>query len=408
MDWEENITPAMSQYYEIKKKYTDCIVFFRMWDFYEMFGEDAHTAHKVLWINITSRNKNAKEPIPLAGIPYHAKEKYLPKLVEAGYKVAIVEQISDPKLKWIVKREVTRIVTPSTLTLESESFDEWWENTYIVSLIEENNTFSLSTINISDNEWKVYETNNLEFISQLLFKIYPKELILERNYNISPEIEKILKWKSNISTFFHTIPNTYTQHLKNHFGCINLIPFWLEEKKLAQKSSSLLLSYLEENQKWKLPFLTSVKVEDTKTYMELDESTLKSLDIFYNFSTKSELQWTLLWVFSKTKTSWGKRTMRKNFLHPLKNKNDIEERLNFVEELKKSPIILTNIREQLSCISDIDSILNRISLNRTNPRDLLSLKKSLESILHIQKIITEQGSEPLKSIFSKLLNTPSQ
>lgn len=395
----------MAQYYEIKKKYPDCIIFFRMWDFYEMFWEDAYSANKVLWISLTTRNKNAKEPIPLAGIPYHAKEKYLPKLVEAGYKVAIVEQVSDPKLKWIIKREVTRIITPSTLSLEWESFDEWGENTYIVSLIEENNLFSISTINIADNEWKVYETSEKDFVSQILYKIHPKEIILEKEYILSPEIEKIIQSKFNVSTFFHNIPSSYSLYLQNHFGCINLIPYWLEGKKWAQKSASLLLSYLEENQRWKLPFLTSIRLEDTKVYMELDESTLKSLDIFYNFSTKSEIYWTLLWVLSKTKTVWGKRVMRKNILSPLKSKNDIEERLNFVEEFKKSPIVLAGVRQQLTLISDIDSILNRISLDRSNPRDLLALKKSLESILWIQKIIFEQGSDKLKSILSKLINS---
>jgi len=132
-----SITPAMQQYYDIKKDYSDSILFFRMWDFYEMFDEDAHIAHRVLWINITSRNKNAEKPTPLAWIPYHAKEKYLPTLVNAWYKVAIVEQVSDPKLKWIVRREVVRVVTPSTLNLEWENYENTLNNSnFIVSIIE--------------------------------------------------------------------------------------------------------------------------------------------------------------------------------------------------------------------------------------------------------------------------------
>jgi len=134
---KEKLTPWMIQFYEIKEQYKDCILFFRMWDFYEMFDEDANIAHRVLWIAVTSRNKNAAKPIPLAGIPFHAKEKYLPQLVKAGYKVAIAEQVSDPKAKWIVKREVQRVVTPSTLSLEWENYEDAWVIQNIILAISE-------------------------------------------------------------------------------------------------------------------------------------------------------------------------------------------------------------------------------------------------------------------------------
>ena len=158
-----NITPAMAQYYEMKEQYSDCILFFRMWDFYEMFDEDAHIAHKILWIAVTTRNKNAETPTPLAWIPYHAKEKYLPILINAGYKVAFAEQVSDPKLKWIVKREVVRVVTPSTIALEWESYDTNTESNYIISIIEEKWKFAISLLDFLTNKSRVFPWNRLRF-----------------------------------------------------------------------------------------------------------------------------------------------------------------------------------------------------------------------------------------------------
>lgn len=398
---EETLTPAMQQYFALKEQFSDCILFFRMGDFYEMFWEDAQIANRVLWITLTTRNKNAKEPIPLAGIPYHAKDKYLPKLIEAGYKIALSEQVSDPKLKGIVKREVVRVITPSTLSLEWENYEQIETNTYIISIVEENGIFSISTLNIADNDWRVYKVKSFDELSQILYKIYPQEVILERGYTLSTQLEKVLKGKLNTVFFFHTPSKKYKENLLHHFWTKNLIAFWIEEEELCQKSANLLLEYLQSNQKENMNFLNSLSFESLQNSMQLDESTLRSLDIFYNFSTKSEVQGTLFWILSETKTSGGKRVLKKNLLEPLITKKDIENRLNIVEELKNNPILLSLIREKLRSVSDIDSILNRISLNRTTPRDLLALKMSLESIVEIQKILQEKGSEQIKKIIEE-------
>lgn len=176
-----NITPAMQQYYDIKHQYADAILFFRMGDFYEMFEEDAKIAHKILGITLTSRNKNAENPVLLAGIPYHAKEKYLPLLVEAGYKVAIAEQVSDPKLKGIVQREVVRVITPATISLEGESYENKEKSSIIVSLVTDGVFYGMSMINFSNHHFECCEFENFEACAGELYKLAPSEIVLEKH-----------------------------------------------------------------------------------------------------------------------------------------------------------------------------------------------------------------------------------
>lgn len=395
------LTPAMQQYYDIKKEYHDTIVFFRMWDFYEMFWEDAHIAHKILWINITSRNKNAKDPEALAWFPHHARDKYLPILVNAWYKVAIVEQVSDPKLKWIVKREVVRVVTPSTLSLEWDIYDNFANNSIIISITSDDNKFWLSVLDITSNKWQTWEFQSFEILSKELYKFNPKEVVLDKKLFSDTKIKEILEKKLNLNIYYFEITWDFKQKLLNHFKTKNLSWFWIEWKNLAIKSSSLLLSYLELNQKQSLDNLYSISNIDSWEYLELDESTIKNLDIIYNFSTWSYNIWTLFWVLDKTKTSMWKRLLKENILKPSKNIDIIQERLDFVEEFLKNKILLEKVRERLSYISDIDAILNRLSLERITPRDLLNLKRSLESVLEIIEIIEKEWSEKLKKILKK-------
>jgi len=186
------LTPAMIQFYELKAQNPDAILWFRMGDFYEMFDDDAHIAHRVLGINVTTRNKNADNPQPLAWIPYHAKDKYLPGLVNAGYKVAIAEQVSDPKAKWIVNREVVRIVTPATINLEWESYVNS-ENSvnYILGIVEENWKYAISILDPSSWDWKTWELENFSKLSWEIYKISPKEVILEKKLFWNKELKDI-------------------------------------------------------------------------------------------------------------------------------------------------------------------------------------------------------------------------
>lgn len=393
------LTPAMQQYHDIKKEYSDAVIFFRMWDFYEMFGNDAHIAHKVLWINITSRNKNAKAPEALAWIPYHAKDKYLSQLVNAWYKVAIVEQVSDPRLKWIVKREVVRVVTPATLSLEWDIYDNFDENV-IIAITKTNDIFGLSILDISSNKWQTCEFNSFENLQKELFKLNPKEVILEKSLFNDEKIKETLQKKYSLNVYYFAITDEPKKTLLHHFKTKTLQWFWIEKLPEAQKSSALLLNYLELNQKQSLSNLQNIWVYSTSNFLEIDSATIKNLDLIYNFSTWSEKEWTLFWVLNNTKTAMWKRLLRYSILHPLKDEKEIQKRLDFVEEFFRDKILLDKVREKLSYISDIDAILNRLALDRISPTDLLNLKKSLISILEINEIIKKDWSEKLKKIIN--------
>ena len=396
---EEKLTPWMIQFYEIKEQYKDCILFFRMWDFYEMFDEDANIAHRVLWIAVTSRNKNAAKPIPLAGIPFHAKEKYLPQLVKAGYKVAIAEQVSDPKAKWIVKREVQRVVTPSTLSLEWENYEDAWViQNIILAISEEKEKYWISYLDLATNKWITWEFNNFEKLKWELYKLSPKEVILDKSLFNNTEIKDVLTKKYSLNIFFFEWNKKYKNTLLNHFWVVNLEWFWLENRELAIKSSALLLEYLKENQKSEFDFLDKISFDSFSGYMDVDESTIKNLDLLYNFSTKSSTVWTLFWVLNKTKTASGTRFLREQIIKPLQDIKEIEKRQDMIEEFVNSPVLLDKVQWHLKYVSDVDTILNRLALNRALPRDLLNLKRSLQSIVSVLEIIKESGSEKLNKI----------
>ncbi len=395
------LTPAMKQYYDMKKEYSDSILFFRMWDFYEMFDEDAHIAHRVLGINITSRNKNASEPTPLAWIPFHAKEKYLPILVNAWYKVAIVEQVSDPNLKWIVKREVVRVVTPSTLSLEWDGYDvNSKSSNLIVSFVEENGKYWISYIDIDENKWYTSEFDSFDDLKSEIYKLSPKEVILEKKLFSNQELKDLLSKKYSLNIYYFDSMVDPRECMLSHFWVKNLQWFWLENKKYSVKASSLLLDYLRSNQKSDFKFLDSISYISFGNYLELDESTIRNLDLIFNFQTKSSTLWTLFWVLNKTKTSAWTRKLRNEILRPLINIEDIKKRQDFIEEFLNSPILLDQVQNELKMVSDIDAILNRLALNRALPKDILNLKRSLTSLVNVFELIEKSWSDKLKSIIN--------
>ena len=397
---QQKLTPAMAQFYELKKQNPDSILWFRMGDFYEMFDEDAHIAHRVLGINVTTRNKNAENPQPLAGIPYHAKDKYLPQLVNAGYKVAIAEQVSDPKAKWIVKREVVRVVTPATLNLEWEWYNNDKQANYIVSIVEEEWKYWISILDPSSGDWKTWELQDFSKLSWEIYKISPKEVILEKKLFWNQELKEILEKKYSLNIYYFELKNKPFEKLISHFWVKDLNWFGLQESLLWQKASALILEYLESIQKTNLDFLDSIRTETFSDYMDLDESTIRSLDLLYNFSSKSSKLGTLFWVLDKTKTAMWKRFLRESIVKPLQDIDEIEKRQDIIEEFLKDSILLDKVTSELKQVSDLDNILTRLALWRANPRDLIALKNSLKTILWVYKLIKESGNEKLV----KLLN----
>jgi len=395
------LTPAMKQYYDIKNEYSDSVIFFRMWDFYEMFWEDAKIAHKVLWINITSRNKNSSNPELLAWLPYHAKDKYLPMLIKAWYKVAIVEQVWDPKLKWIVKREVVRVVTPATIFLEWDMYDDVNQSNIIISITKNDKKYWLSILDIFTSKWEVWEFDSFEKLKEILYTIQAVEIILDKEiYSKSDEIKDILSKKFNLNIYYFSLFEDPKVVLINHFQTKNLSWFWLSNFDIWLKSRAILLIYLKLNQKDSFSLLKSISVLNYKDFLFLDESTIKNLDIVYNYAIWSFNEWTLFGILNHTQTSMWKRLLRQNLLFPLRDKFQIEQRLDFVEEFYKNRVLLINIREKLSLISDIDAILNRLSIKRVTPRDLLSLKKSLQSLVDIIEYLQINWTEKIKNLIN--------
>ncbi|MDA9128907.1 hypothetical protein N9J72_00325 [Candidatus Gracilibacteria bacterium] len=395
-----NVTPAMAQYYEIKNQYADSILFFRMGDFYEMFEDDAKIAHKILGITLTTRNKNAENPILLAGIPFHAKEKYLPQLIKSGYKVAIAEQVSDPKLKGIVQREVVRVVTPGTLGLEGESYDNEELSQTIASLVEENGKYGLSVINLSDHSWKCSEFENLESCVSELYKLSPSEIILQKTLTQREKIHELLSKKYRLNIYyFEFLENPYS-FLTKRFGVKNLEGYGIENKKLAQGASAQILSYIMSNQQSNLDFLQNLSYESYTGYMNLDEATIRSLDLIYNIATQSQKHGTLFGVLDCTQTSMGKRQLKTEILHPLQDIKEIQQRQKFISAFTTDTILLDKVRTELNYISDLDAILSRLSLERSSPRDLLSLKKSLQAVRSVYHLIEASNNTVLKKLIS--------
>ncbi len=396
------LTPAMQQYYDIKEQYKDAILFFRMGDFYEMFAEDANIAHRVLGIAVTSRNKNAAEPIPLAGIPYHAKEKYLPLLVAAGYKVAIAEQVSDPKLKWIVKREVVRVVTPATLDLEGEWYWKIENSNYLVSVVFENDVYGVSFLDVTTNSWLCSEFTSFDTLASEIYKISPSEVILSKSLFDNEKIKDVFSKKYALNIYFFETSVNHHQRLCQHFWVKNLEGFGLEKKPLAQKAGAQIIEYLQNNQKSDLSFLDSISYESFSGFLDLDETTIRSLDLIYNMSTKSSKLWTLFGVLDDTKTSMWSRYLRDQILYPLQDIKEIGKRQDFIEEFYKNPVLLDKVQTKLKRVSDIDAILNRLALGRAGVKDLTHLKKSLQAILEVTEVIQKEGSKKLATIISNI------
>ncbi len=233
-----------------------------------------------------------------------------------------------------------------------------------------------------------------------LYKISPKEVILEKKLFNNTKIKEILEKKYSLNIYYFEAKQKSEKKLLNHFWVKNLDSFWIGDKNLSKISSSLLLEYIETNQNTELKFLNKISYINFNSYMDLDESTIKNLDLIYNFSTKSSTIWTLFWVLNKTKTPMGNSFLREQIIKPLNNLDEIKKRQDFIEEFIKNKILLDKVRKKLEWVSNINSILNRLALNRANPRDLLNLKKSLQSILSVFEIIQKEGSEKLKQIIN--------
>ena len=400
------LSPMMQQYMEIKGKHQDCILFFRLGDFYEMFYEDAKLASKELELTLTGKNCGQEERAPMCGVPFHSADTYIAKLVEKGYKVAICEQVEDPKFaKGIVKREVTQIVTPGTVT--SQAMLKEKENNYLASVYIDENGCSLSYCDISTGE--LYNTedtgNNLyEIIINELVKINAKEIIINEDF-INYYDEELLR--SSVDGYIYKKNQEYYKEkaseeiIKAQFNTISLTGIGLDFRKYSLLSLGALLSYLLETQKHSLKQLTNCQYYEIGKHMSLDKATLRNLEITETLYDK-KIQGSLLGILDKTNTAMGSRKMKQWLREPLNNVTEINLRLDAVEELTEEIIVANNLKESLRQIYDFERLAGRVASGNANGKDLIALKNSVFVLPEIKSNLNYSKSQLLNTICDEI------
>lgn len=392
----EFTTPMMKQYMDIKKQYMDCLLFFRMGDFYELFLDDALVGAQVLNITLTSRPKGKDGRIPMAGVPYHAVDVYLAKLVKAGHKVAICEQVTLPNKYGIIDREVIRIVTPGTM-LDEKALEKK-ENNYIISLYIEGKKVSIAAADLSTGFFSSFEIefeNLAQVLQDELSRIKPVECILPESLYNDPSILGIIKSHPYINIYcFHEWNNFAggaQNFLKRHFGLTTLATFGIENKQLAMQTSAVLLGYLKHTQKSTISHIKKIIPYVHDEYMQIDRSTMINLELFSTIR-EHDTRGTLISVLDQTITAMGGRMLKQWISKPLINKNDIDNRLQAVEEYVSDSSKRIILREEMQRIPDIERITSRLSVGMGNARDLINLKHALETMLNIKRIILSSKS----------------
>ena len=398
------LTPMMRQYMETKKEYPDCILFYRLGDFYEMFFDDALTASKELEITLTGKNCGLEERAPMCGVPYHAVDGYLNRLVSKGYKVAICEQMEDPATaKGLVKRDVVRIVTPGT-NLDTQALDES-RNQYIMCVVYIADRYGLSVADVTTGDYFVSEIDDSEKLFDEIYRYMPSELICNEAFYMSGMDLDLLKEKLGITIY--TLDAWYfddeicARTLKDHFHVGALEGLGLADYDCGVIAAGALLKYLLETQKQDLSHITGLTVYASGKYMLLDSSTRRNLELCETLREKHK-RGSLLWVLDKTKTAMGARTLRKYIEQPLIRKKDIEERLDAVAELKDQAISREEIREYLSSVYDLERLMCKITYQSANPRDLIAFERSLSMLPHIRCILQDMSSTLLKELYQEL------
>ena len=394
------LTPMMQQYLETKNTYKDCILFYRLGDFYEMFFEDAITASKELEITLTGKNCGLPERAPMCGVPHHAVEGYLNKLVTKGYKVAICEQVEDPKAaKGIVKREVVRIVTPGTNT-NPQAIDER-KNNYIMCITYLPEKIGISVADVTTGDYFVTEVENLKKLTDELMKYSPSEIICNDAFLFSGIDAEDLRGR------LHICVNALEPHyfdddackkcLMKHFKVNVLTGLGIEDFPVGVIASGALLLYLYETQKNDLSHFTHLTPYLPSKFMLLDSSTRRNLELTETLREKQK-RGSLLWVLDKTRTAMGGRCLRSYIEQPLIEKDAINARLDAIEELNKDTVSRDEIREYLNPIYDLERLLGRISYKTANPRDLIAFASSLKMLPHIKTVLDGFEKELLNQI----------
>ncbi len=394
----------MQHYLETKKQYEDCILFYRLGDFYEMFFDDAKTVSKELELTLTGKECGLEERAPMCGVPYHAVDTYLNRLVQKGYKVAIAEQMEDPKLaKGLVKREVVRIVTPGTVT-SAAALDET-KNNYLMGIVYLGDTFGVASADISTGDFLVTEVPSERELFDEINKFSPSEIICNNAFYMSGIDLEELKNKYNF--IVSALDNRFFSDemcrkiLKEHYKVGSLDGLGLGDYDAGVIAAGAVMQYMYETQKSTLAHITAITPYSSGQFMVLDISTRRNLELLETLREKQK-RGTLLWVLDKTKTAMGARLLRTYIEQPLLKKEAILERQNAVEELNLNYISREELREYLDSIYDLERLIGRISYKTAGPRDLIAFKNSLSMLPYIKNILGEFTSSLLKEFYEEL------
>ncbi|MDD5593115.1 MAG: DNA mismatch repair protein MutS [Candidatus Margulisbacteria bacterium] len=383
-----DLTPMARQYQEIKALHKDAILFFRLGDFYEMFYDDAELASRELDLTLTGRGKDDNR-MPMCGIPYHAAEGYIAKLIEKGYKVAICEQVEDPKLaKGLVKRDIIRIVTPGTVLESSMLSDK--TNNYLMAVNHEKGSFGMAFVDASTGEFKLTDFDSLEKLTDEIKRIMPAEIIVS---DVFPEEPRRLVAGSSFKDIYDN--ETAIEKLLEHLKVKSLESFGLTGKEVALGAAAAILDYLKETQKTTLGHINALKPYHTEDYMFIDAVTRRNLELTQTARDKS-FRGSLIWVLDRTKTSMGSRLLKQWLLQPLLSVPNIEQRLDAVDELFNNGLLRSELGEGLKKVFDIERLTGKVATQSANARDLVSLKESLRQLPRIVTLLDDSKSELLK------------
>ena len=400
----KKLSPMMQEYVKTKEQYKDCILFYRLGDFYEMFFEDALTVTKELELTLTGKDCGLEERAPMCGVPFHAAETYINRLIERGYKVAICEQVEDPKkAKGLVKREVIRVVTPGT-TLDAASLDES-KNNYLMSIVSMEDHFGCAIADITTGDCFLTEIDKPSKLLDEINKFLPAEIICNDAFFMSGIDVDDLKNRLGICVFsleaWYFDDALCRRTLKEHFHVNTLEGLGIQDYDSGVIASGALFLYLQETQKSALSHMAGIRPYTAEKYMLIDSSSRRNLELVETLREKNK-RGSLLWVLDKTKTAMGARTLRSYVEQPLIDADEINQRLEALEELNQNPMLRDEIREYLNPIYDLERLISRISYQSANPRDLVAFSSSLEMLPHIRQILKEFNSPLLVSIFNNM------
>lgn len=395
------LTPMMQQYMEVKSKYKDCILFYRLGDFYEMFFDDALTASRELELTLTGRDCGLSERAPMCGVPYHAVETYLDRLIEKGYKVAICEQMEDPALaKGLVQRDVIRVVTPGTV-IESGMLDER-SNNFLLSVCFSGEKAGLAFADVSTGEFFVHQVEDAgRTLADEVTRISPVEII-------ASDLIRLREYVNRDDLSMSERPGTTFQYqnasetLCKHFHLQDLSPLGLtDEYRLAAQAAGALMRYLDETQKNALEHITELRIYQGGDTMLLDRNTRRNLELTESLRSRTK-KGSLLWLMDKTSTAMGGRLLRSWIEQPLVNREEILRRLDAVEEFTSQHVLTMTLSEELQGVYDVERLLSKVSYKSLNARDCLSLCASLKKVPGIRNLLSGAQSQGVQAVYALL------